>query len=124
MIRNLENNLEIPAEILVLEYPLADALGGEGSAKLAKTRPRYGGMIKWVGGIYLRNIVWFCRSLCTWYAIFIRYRSIKVSYLHIIGVLVNSGCEVFLSVFGEVKTAERCQVSLGALFRWWPHNFV
>jgi hypothetical protein len=40
MIRNLENNLEIPAEILVQEYPLADDLGGEGSAKLAKTRPR------------------------------------------------------------------------------------
>lgn len=46
MIRNLENNLGIPAEILVQEYPLADELEGEAAAKVTKRQTHYGAIIQ------------------------------------------------------------------------------
>jgi hypothetical protein len=45
MIRNLENNLGIPADILVQAYQLADDLDGGHSTELAKIQPQYGAVV-------------------------------------------------------------------------------
>jgi HTH-type transcriptional regulator/antitoxin HigA len=46
MIRNLESNLGIPAEILIQDYPLADEVADEGTAELPTPQPENGAIIQ------------------------------------------------------------------------------
>jgi HTH-type transcriptional regulator/antitoxin HigA len=46
MIRNLESNLGIPAEILIQDYPLADEVADEGTAELPTPQPEHGAIIQ------------------------------------------------------------------------------